>query len=862
MTPKEALKKYFGHEVFRFGQEEIIDDILVGKNCIVILPTGGGKSLCYQIPAIMTENVSIVVSPLIALMKDQVDSLNKNEKLAGFINSTMGFREAEEVFNSINRKEIKLLYLAPERLENLSFAERIKNLSPSFLFIDEAHCISEWGHNFRPSYRKIKEFADFIGIKTISAFTATATPEVIDDIAAQLALINPKIFIKGFERENLTVKVIRIKKKREKCIEIINQHGTPAIIYASSRKRTEEVTEFLNLYGLEAAYYHAGLAPEERKHIQEFFLEDKIKIIVATTAFGMGIDKKDIRLVIHYNMPASIENYYQEIGRAGRDGFESYAYLLYEERDKDIHNYFISSSNPTKEIVKEIYNAICDFGKIAVGNKSEEEIPVKQEYISQYLKKNISKGLLESSIKILEEAGYVKSVSELEKKYTIQFNLDQSKLKQFLKTTENFLVKDVILLLIREYGSTILNSKAQISLTNLAHKFETSEEYLDDILSQLYNSGIIDYSKPILNRSVRLNSPRVSDRFLNLDYNKVIKGYEHALKKLDSVTEFVYSNDCRMKFIINYFGEAEKEYRCNKCDNCAEKISFPKGDLEYLSEIFIRTIAEAKGEIQEKRLLNILLGMIGKEYSTYGSCINYSEDELKNVLEELVSKRIIIKNVVGKKITIGNKGKELLDKIGIQLLPKEENIFDYEENLELFNKLKEVRNKAAEKFLQTNYLICPDEILRNVAEVKPTSTQQILSIKGFNHRMFNKVGNDFLELVKEHLDEKGGNNKQEEKIPSNISETYNLVIKGYNLAAIASLRKLSEAVVSMQIETILEYFPQTDIQNLFSKNIIESINLELKKGFVDLKDLKSRFPEDIGYPQIRIVLAKNKATLI
>jgi ATP-dependent DNA helicase RecQ len=860
MNPKEALKKFFGYDNFRPGQEEIIHAILKEQNCLAVLPTGGGKSLCYQIPSLINEKFSIVISPLIALMKDQVDSLNRKVKVAGYINSTMGFREIEEVLNRIAKKDLKLLYLAPERLENISFADRIKALSPSNLFVDEAHCISEWGHNFRPSYRKIKEFAVYTEIKNISAFTATATPEVVDDIILQLGFINPKIFIKGFERKNLSIKVIRTRKKKEKCLELINNFGTPAIIYASSRKRTEAVAEFLNLYGFNAAYYHAGLAPEERKHVQEFFLDDKIKIIAATTAFGMGIDKKDIRLVIHYNMPASIENYYQEIGRAGRDGQESLAVFLYEDRDKEIHNYFISSSNPDKETIREIYNAICDYGQIALGSFTENEIPVKQEYISSYLKKDIAKGLLESSINILEHAGYLKPVSEFEKKYTVQFNLEQNKLKNFVKTTTNDFFRDIILLLIREHSSAILNSKVNISLPDLAAKSGTSEEYLDNILMQLYNSGIIEYSKPVIHKSIRLTVPRVETRFLKVDYKQISQSYELSLKKLDKVVDYVYSTGCRMKFIIEYFGENESDYKCGKCDNCEEKTSIPKGNQEYLSELLIRTIAEGKGEIREQRLLNILLGKIGKEYSTYGSCSNYNEDELKFILEELISKDVISRKFSGKKIVTGEKGNKILKDLGITVFSEKVTEFDYEDNLELFNKLREVRNAAATKFLQTNYLICTDEILRKVVETKPVTTQQLLSIRGINQRMFNKIGAEFIEVIKEHLIEKERDTSKGEKIPSNIYETYKLITKGYSLSDIASLRKLTESVLSMQIETILEYYPQTDITGLIDKKIINEIISEFKNGFTDLKELKERLPDYIGYPKIRIVLSKIKSS--
>ncbi|MEJ2103709.1 MAG: RecQ family ATP-dependent DNA helicase [Ignavibacteriaceae bacterium] len=345
-TAVKILNDFFGYDNFRTGQHEIIEAILNNNNVLVVLPTGAGKPMCYQIPALLSENFSIVISPLIALMKDQVDSLNKHKEVAAFINSTMSYSETETVFNKISLGSIKLLYLAPEKIESLKFAERIKELKPTNLFVDEAHCISEWGHNFRPSYLKIKEFINHIGIKKVSAFTATATPEVRDDIIEQLEFKEPKVFVRGFERENLNLRILQIKNKKKKCVELINEIGTPAIIYTSSRKKAEEIAEYLNMNGISCNYYHAGMIAPERRRVQEGFLNGTTQIIAATNAFGMGIDKENIRLIIHYNTPGSIESYYQEIGRAGRDGKESFCYLLHDDKDLAIQNFFISNSHP------------------------------------------------------------------------------------------------------------------------------------------------------------------------------------------------------------------------------------------------------------------------------------------------------------------------------------------------------------------------------------------------------------------------------------------------------------------------------------------------------------------------------------
>lgn len=862
MNPKDILKKFFGHPEFRPAQAEIVSAILNDENVLTILPTGGGKSICYQIPALMSARFSIVISPLIALMKDQVDSINRIETVAAFINSSLDLRDTEKVMQSLAGGSIKILYVSPEKLSNRYFAERLKSLQPSYLFVDEAHCISEWGHNFRPSYRKIREFVEFLGITNVSSFTATATEDVRKDIIDQLGLKDVKVFVRGFERENFHLNVIHTPRKKEKIAELLKLMKQPAIIYTATRKSAEEVTEFLRSNRIDCTYYHAGLSSEVRRMVQDDFLTGRIRVIAATNAFGMGIDKSDIRIIIHFNITGTIENYYQEIGRAGRDGKDASIYLLYDERDRQIQEYFISSSRPTRQQIEEVYQLICDCGKIAIGNLSGKEIPLDKNFLSLLGSKKINQGLVNASIKILEESGYIRRRSDFENNHYGQFLLDPKRLNQFTKSFTDAELKDLILLLARENGSKIFQSKVQLSIKKLSHLLDISEETIIELLQTLNRAGIFQYEQPSLFPSVKLLSPRVDAKQIQLNLERTRKLADHAKEKLDKMIGYAFTDKCRFRYILEYFGQFNTNYKCGKCDVCTGSVKSSKVTLEYLEEIILQTIHESSTPIKKKNLIQILTGKTDlpslKKFSTFNSCTHFSKDEIDNSINSLVNSNMLINSK--EILSLSSNGTDNFTFIEDDL-PRVAADNKYEEDLKLFNLLRQIRKEAADKFGQQAPLICTDEVLREIVQIKPVTHSELLNVNGFNQRMFNKIGEEFLSVLKTLSDSKTFNAKLKQRnIPENILKVLELVQKKYSLYDISSFTKLPESIVSTQIETLIELQPALEVDFLFEKNELKEINKKIDDGILDLKSLREAFDKKISYAKLRIAVAKRRVS--
>lgn len=557
---KTYLSQYYGFSTFRPGQEEIINDILSGKNVVGVMPTGGGKSLCFQLPALMLDGITIVISPLIALMKDQVDRLNQNHIPATFINSSISPHEIEERLNLIKQGSIRLLYIAPERFYSHEFVEQLKTIKVSLFAVDEAHCISEWGHDFRPSYIKLRHAVEMLDNPPVLALTATATPEVREDIKDQLGIKDASSYVTGFDRPNLQYHVVRCNEaeKMENIFNFTQDTPGPGIIYMGTRQKVESMVNFLEDYGIEAYGYHAGMDPEARKRIQEDFMSEKKKIIVATNAFGLGIDKPNIRFVIHFDLPGTLEAYYQESGRAGRDGLASHCILFYSPQDRFLREFFLQGENPSPKIIREIYSVL----------KAQIDDPILFTYkdITSQLSESVPEMAVSAALKIFEKHGIIERPRERNITAYLKFLKPEREVRELVGVRSKIQQKIMDHLTTRYTGE--LEEGLNINIDEMIRELEIKRDSIARLMKKLQESSAVNYEPPFRGSEVRLLE-RVSNEKLNelIDFLAIEEKKQRSFEKLDIMENFVYHSGCRRKYILDYFGEKSSS-ACGNCDNC------------------------------------------------------------------------------------------------------------------------------------------------------------------------------------------------------------------------------------------------------------------------------------------------------
>ena len=571
---KEILKKYWGFTNFRPQQEEIIASVIEKKDVIALLPTGGGKSLCFQVPAIINNGICLVISPLIALMQDQVKNLTKKGIKATTITSGATQDELITLFDNIKFGTYKFLYISPERLQSKFIQQKIKELNINLIAVDEAHCISEWGHDFRPSYRNISILRSIKPKANFIALTATANEKVIEDISKNLDLNSPVIFKKSFFRENLAYQVFSIEDKLQRLLQIFTKTKTPTIVYVNSRKKTEDIFNFLNANNFKSSFYHGGLTSIEKNIAFENWLIEKTLIMVATNAFGMGIDKANVGLVIHLDLPSSIENYVQETGRAGRNNKKSFAVLLFNNNDILLYKERLEKSLLNIKEVKEIHKKLYQSYQISIGETTTESYNFN---ILEFSKKyNLSVLKVDSALKILSNNGIIEINNQYNKKSTIQFIVNSKTVLNYLDN--NPFIKKFTNSILRTYAG-LFEQEINIDEFYIAKKTGITASLVKANLELLKNDNIIKYKAVSSDAELQFLLPREDDYTINR-YSKEIKSLFHQKKKKAKELVAFIKNDkvCRSTQVLNYFDELKTE-DCGICDVCISKKRKPPKEL-------------------------------------------------------------------------------------------------------------------------------------------------------------------------------------------------------------------------------------------------------------------------------------------
>lgn len=604
------LKRYWDFDSFRPLQDEIVDSIIYGHDTLAILPTGGGKSICFQIPGLAREGLTIVISPLIALMQDQVQNLQSKGIKAAFINSNMSYREIDITLDNARFGNMQFLYISPERVNTELFKTRLKEMSIALFVIDEAHCISEWGHDFRPSYKRLSQLRHDHNDVPLVAFTASATKKVQSDIIQYLELKDCKLFEASAARSNLAYSVNAVEDKLGAiltyCLKKQNDSG---IIYCQTRRSVKELTSFLRQQGLNAGMYHGGMNSNDRSSILDSWLKNEVRIMIATNAFGMGIDKPDVRYVLHYELPGNIEAYYQEAGRAGRDNEDATVIAYYHDKDLDNLKSQLNAKFPSIELIAKTYNALCNHLSVAIGSGAQETFSIDLKKFTSDFQLKLNETYY--CFKAMQLLGLVHFSETDFSPSRIQFDVENSTLYNFQIKHEQ--LSHIITVLSRNYPG-IFDRMVTIDEVEIAKLLNCTEEKVTADLKHLEKYGLIfiTYKSPL--PKITFLIERVSESHSYPELTLYNKRNKIEYDRLIQLTEYIKTTNCRQQFISTYFGK--KSLRCGICDNCKTQRSGPA-------------------------LASLILDTLPASIESICVQLNVNQSELKPILKDLILQEII-----------------------------------------------------------------------------------------------------------------------------------------------------------------------------------------------------------------------------
>ncbi|MDE6206537.1 MAG: RecQ family ATP-dependent DNA helicase [Muribaculaceae bacterium] len=564
VDPVDVLREHWGYDDFRPLQRDIIDSVLNGKDTLGLMPTGGGKSITFQVPALMMPGLTLVVTPLVSLMKDQVDALRRRDIKGACLYNGMTRTQTEYTLERCRQRRLKLLYIAPERLGSDTFMRQLSAWDVSMIVVDEAHCISQWGHDFRPAYMKIRDLREYIPDAPVLALTASATPDVVQDIVVQLGMRSPEIFTMSFARDNISFLVRNTDAKFDKLVQILMARPGTGIVYVRSRKRTVELSEALCAAGISAQAYHAGLLPEIKSERQDAWISGATRIIVATTAFGMGIDKPDVRTVVHYDLPTTLEEYYQEAGRAGRDGLESVAVLLVNSRDRAVLGRRLTNAFPSRENIRHVYDEVCRYLSVPMGEGFGAIFDFDPEMMSS--RYNMQASMVRTALGFLDRAGYISFTEDVDASARVWIRVTREDLyhSDFGEDDET-----VIMCLLRTYPG-LFADYVFIDENRMAYATGIDSKRIYESLIRMRRRHILDYIPRRHTPYVVFTANRCPSERIVLTRDVYENRREVMKRQIDSMLDYAFCSDrCRVGGMLRYFGQNLPDtYQCGKCDYC------------------------------------------------------------------------------------------------------------------------------------------------------------------------------------------------------------------------------------------------------------------------------------------------------
>ena len=780
MQTQEALKRYFGFDSFLDGQLDVVDRILDGRDVCVVMPTGAGKSLCYQLPILMREGYGLVVSPLISLMKDQVDALCERNIPAAYVNSTIPAEEQRRRLWATASGEIKILYVAPERFRAPAFRRLLAEQPPALLVIDEAHCISQWGHDFRPDYLRLGSAIAETDVPQVCAFTATATPLVREDIRTHLQRDDMATYVAGFQRPNLSFSVLNCRSNQQKqdAVAKLLRDPQPTIIYASTRKAVDQLAASFG-----CTPYHAGMRDEQRTAAQNHFMSDPCPILAATNAFGMGIDRPDIRRVIHYNIPGSLEAYYQEAGRAGRDGEAADCVLLFAYHDRFVQEFLIDINNPSDALLRTLYDVLrTEFRRHGV-----DQLELRLADLVTLVPGAESERQLSSALRILERHGYVERGFRRENQGTLRFlqNLDDlHQLHQHQGTQRSRFIDRCI-----QHCGQSLRSGSALTYEQLAAIAGLRVDQIQRVLRALHGEEIA-WTPPFKGRSLQL--PKPEDAELKINFEELEKKRKFDFARLEDVIEYTRGTHCRQRFLVSYFGQDVDDWRCEACDLCRKLEDAVHRDPTSREGEIIRSVLQAvldfQGRFGKGRIAQVLAGSKSQEIvrwrldarPCYGELAGVGNAHLLRFLNSLHKANCIMQ--------VGDPKYPCIDitPFGIKVLDGEATVKldfpdeseantggrprakarggkartgmsdeiidvtrdDLEETADdLFERLRGVRLEMAGEQGVRAYMVMSDRALAGLAAAEPVTPEEAQRVKGIGPRMAATVIPRFLEEI-------------------------------------------------------------------------------------------------------------------